>query len=46
MAMEGAGLQGPKGMMMLNGMKGKFAIMDTGVSYALIPSQDFSILIE
>jgi len=44
--MNGAGLQGSKGMMMLNGMKGKYAIMDTGVSYALVPSADFSILIE
>lgn len=44
--MNQAGLIDSKGPIDLSGIKAQYAIMDTGVSYSLVPSHDFQILVE
>lgn len=45
-SMNKASLNDQGGKTHLNGIKAKYAIMDTGVSYSLLPGNDFMILVE
>lgn len=44
--MTQAGLEDKTNSIPLSGIKAKYAIMDTGVSYSLVPGYDFQILVE
>lgn len=39
-------LKDNKGAVTLSGIKGRYAIMDTGVSYSLVPGNDFLLLLD
>lgn len=44
--MASVGLNDPKEYQELNDIKARYAIMDTGVSYAIIPTEDFLLIKE
>jgi len=42
--MDHAGLNSSEGQRDLGGVKAKYAIIDSGVSYAILPTEDFNII--
>ena len=44
--MNNASLNDQDGRTLMNGIKAKYAIMDTGLSYSLVPGNDFLILLD
>jgi len=42
--MDHAGLKSSEGQRDLGGIKARYAILDSGVSYAILPTDDFNLI--